>query len=220
MTTIIIVDDHVLFREGLRLVMAGWDGFEVVGEASDGEAALRLARTVMPDLALMDVSMPGMDGIEATRRLTCELPTTRVVMLTVSEHEDDLFRALKNGACGYVLKNVSSHELREKLGQVLQGEAPLSGLMAAKIIKELSQASGKLASARGSNLELLTEREQQVLELVAQGRSNAEVAQQLFLSENTVKKHVRNVLQKLHVNNRVQAALYALAQGLIDRPPQ
>jgi DNA-binding NarL/FixJ family response regulator len=214
MKTIIVVDDHVLFREGLRFIIERWGDFRLVGEASHGGEALEIARQVRPDVVLMDIAMPRMDGIEAVRRITAELPGTRVVMLTVSESEEDLFRALKNGACGYVLKSVKPVDLRSMLNGLLDGEAPLSARMAGKIIKEFGREPDRAEEA-GRQGSSLTPRETEVLELVAAGLSNAEVAERLVISENTVKKYLHNILEKLHLNNRVEAAVYAVRRGLI-----
>lgn len=215
MKTVLVVDDHVLFRAGLRYIIEQWDDFSIVGEASDGGEALSLARKLSPDLVLMDVAMPRVDGIEAVRRIKGDLPGSQVVMLTVSESEDDLFRALKNGAAGYVLKNVKPETLRSMLNGVLDGEAPLSSRMAAKIVKEFNQRKGE-PEARVPELGSLTPRETEVLELVAAGLSNSEVASRLVISENTVKKYLHNILEKLQLNNRVEAAVYAVRKGLVQ----
>ncbi len=214
MKTIIVVDDHELFRAGLRFVIERWEDFRLLGEASDGEEAIELARRVQPDIVLMDIAMPRMDGIEAVRRIKAELSAIQVVMLTVSESEEDLFRALKHGATGYVLKSVKSAELRRMLSGILDGEAPLSSRMAAKIIQEFKQGTDREATA-GLEESPLTPRETQVLELVAAGLSNPEVASRLVISENTVKKHLHNILEKLHLTNRVEAAVFAVRQGMI-----
>jgi DNA-binding NarL/FixJ family response regulator len=214
MKTVLVVDDHVLFRSGLRYIIEKWDDFSIIGEASDGLEALDLARQLCPDLVLMDVAMPGMDGIEAVRRIKTDLPGAHVIMLTVSESEDDLFRALKNGASGYLLKNVKPKTLRSMLNGVLDGEAPLSSRMAAKIVKEFSQGKDDVKS-RIPELGSLTPRETEVLELVAAGLSNSEVANRLVISENTVKKYLHNILEKLQLNNRVEAAVYAVRKGLV-----
>ncbi|MEJ2013775.1 MAG: response regulator transcription factor [Anaerolineales bacterium] len=214
MKTVLVVDDHVLFRSGLRYIVEKWDDFSIIGEASDGMEALDLARQLCPDLVLMDVAMPGMDGIEAVRRIKTDLPGAHVIMLTVSESEDDLFRALKNGASGYLLKNVKPKTLRSMLNGVLDGEAPLSSRMAAKIVKEFSQGKDDVKS-RIPELGSLTPRETEVLELVAAGLSNSEVANRLVISENTVKKYLHNILEKLQLNNRVEAAVYAVRKGLV-----
>ncbi len=216
MTTVLLVDDHVLFREGLRSLMSRWGDFDVVGEAADGAEALELARELLPDLVLMDVTMPVMDGLEATRRIVREVPTVRVVMLTVSEDQEDLLQALKNGAQGYLLKNTPSAKLVDYLRGVLRGESALSGAMATKVLAEFMQPRAPADALCRVALEPLSARELQVLQLVAEGLSNAEIGERLYLSENTVKKHLRNILQKLHLNNRVQVAVYAAREGLLQ----
>lgn len=215
MNTILIADDHVLFREGIRALIGHWDDFKVVGEASNGSQAVEMALELKPDILLMDVHMPVMDGIEATRRLTRELPDIRIVMLTVSEDEDDLFRAIKFGAHGYVLKDTPSKRLHDELRRLLKGETPLSGLMATKMLEEISQP-GSPSQAQGEARESLSEREKEVLCLLAEGLSNSQIAERVHLSENTVKKHLRSILEKLHLNNRIEAAVYAVKEGLVS----
>lgn len=215
MNSILIVDDHILFREGIRGIIGHWDDFEVCGEASNGAEAIKMAHEMLPDIILMDIHMPVMDGLEATRRISGELPSTRIVILTISEDEEDLFKAIQYGAQGYVLKDTPSKRLHDELRKLLQGETPLSGLMATKVLEEFNRATGQHHPSC-EQCEPLTEREQQVLELVVNGMSNVEIAEQIFLSENTVKKHLRNILEKLHLNNRVEAAVYAVRRGLVD----
>lgn len=213
MNTILLVDDHVLFREGLFSLMQRWEDFEVVGEASNGQQAILMSRDYLPDLVLMDITMPVMNGLEATKRITRELPTTRVVILTVSEDEENLFEAIKSGAAGYILKDAPSRRLHDQLRGVMRGESPLSGAVATKMLAEFNRQSEKHGSTEVE--EPLTEREQEVLQHVSEGLSNQEIAERLCLSENTIKKHLRNILQKLHLNNRVQAAVFAAREGLI-----
>ncbi len=215
MNTILIVDDHILFREGMHGIIDHWDDFEVCGEASNGRDALALAHDLLPDIVLMDINMPVMDGIEATRRISRELPSIRVVMLTMSEEEENLFKAIQFGAQGYILKDTPSKRLHDELRRMLHGETPLSGLMATKVLEEFNRPGGK-AQPGSEYRESLTERERTVLELIVQGLSNNEIAEKIFLSENTVKKHLRNILDKLHLNNRVEAAVYAVREGLVD----
>lgn len=215
MNTILIADDHVLFREGIRAIIGHWDDFRVVGEASNGAQAVEMALELKPDIMLMDVHMPVMDGIEATRRLTRELPDTQIVILTVSEDEDDLFRAIKFGAHGYVLKDTPSKRLHDELRRMLHGESPLSGLMVTKILEEISQPANS-AQAQADAREPLSEREKEVLCLLAEGLSNSQIAERVHLSENTVKKHLRSILEKLHLNNRIEAAVYAVKEGFVS----
>lgn len=214
MNTILLVDDHVLFREGLHSLMQHWDDFEVVGEASNGLEALELCHRLLPDVVLMDISMPVMNGLEAARRLARELPSTRVVMLTVSEGAENLFEAIKGGAQGYMLKDTPSPRLHDLLRGVMRGESPLSGPVAAKMLAEFARPAERGPEPPGT-VEPLTEREQAVLQLVAEGLSNQEIAARLCVTDNTIKKHLRNILQKLHLNNRVQAAVFAVREGLL-----
>ncbi len=206
--SVLLVDDHVLFREGLASLLRARANIQVVGGAANGEEALQRAREWMPDLILMDVRMSGMSGLEATRRIKAEMPDVRVVMLTMSDEDQDLFEAIKSGAQGYILKSTPPEDLYRYIEGVMTGEAPISGLMAAKMLSEFRVPS---AETRAEPLprEELSEREVQVLQHVAAGESNREIAAALFISENTVKKHLRNILAKLHLHNRVQAALYA-----------
>ena len=215
MTRILIVDDHVLFREGMRNIINRWGDFDVVGEASNGLEALNLAKELLPDIILMDIAMPVMDGIQATKRIASELPSIRVVMLTTSEEEEDLYNAIKAGAQGYLLKDTPSKRLHDELRRMAQGETPLSGLMATKVLKEFSRSSSPTQSP-DEYREPLTEREHQILELLVDGLSNVEIAEKVYLSENTVKKHVHNILEKFHSNNRVEAAVYAVRERLVD----
>jgi DNA-binding NarL/FixJ family response regulator len=210
---ILLADDHTLFRDGLRELISHWEEFQVVGEAADGREAVELCRQLLPDIVLMDVRMPVMSGIEATRCIGAECPATSVVMLTTSVEEKDLFEAIRQGARGYVLKDIPAHQLRERLHEVMRGEVPLSGAIAARILTELNrQQSGDA----GGVSEPLAESEIQILQLVAEGLSNEEIGARLFLSDQTVKKQLSSVLQKLHLSNRVQAAVYAVRKGLTD----
>ncbi len=209
---VLIVDDHTLFRRGVSTLLSGREDMEVVGEASDGREAVERARDLMPDVILMDIKMPEMDGLAATKQIKAELPYVRIMMLTVSETDEDLFEAVKAGAQGYLLKNVDPDYLVACVQQVQRGEVPIAPTMAAKILRELT-APAELAPPE------LTGRERQVLELLAAGKANKEIAFSLKISENTVKNHLRNILEKLHLQNRVQAALYAVKMGLA-KPPE
>ena len=215
MNSILIADDHILFREGLNGIIAHWDDFQVCGEALNGAEAIKLAHELLPDIILMDIHMPVVDGIEATRRITRELPAIRVVMLTMSEEEENLFNAIKCGGQGYILKDTPSKRLHDELRRMLHGESPLSGLMATKFLEEFSRTSSQ-ADTGMDYREPLSEREQRILELLVQGLSNSEIAENIFLSENTIKKYLHNILEKLHLNNRVEAAVYAVREGLVD----
>lgn len=215
MKTILIVDDHILFREGMRNIISKWDDCQVVGEASNGREAVRLARELLPDIILMDISMPVMNGIEATKLIACELPTTYIVILTMSEEREDLFNAIKFGAQGYILKDTPSRRLHNELRKMLQGEAPLSGLMANKMLNEFGKPVSPTPPLPDCLVQL-TEREHQVLELLVEGLSNAEIAKRIYLSENTIKKYLKNIMIKLHLNNRVEAAVFAVRENLVD----
>lgn len=208
---VLIVDDHTLFRRGVSTLLSGREDMEVVGEAADGREAVERARDLMPDVILMDIKMPEMDGLAATKQIKAELPYVRIMMLTVSETDEDLFEAVKAGAQGYLLKNVDPDYLVACVQQVQRGEVPIAPTMAAKILRELT------APAEHAPPEL-TGRERQVLELLAEGLANKEIAFSLKISENTVKNHLRNILEKLHLQNRVQAALYAVKMGLAQTP--
>lgn len=210
---ILLADDHALFRKGLAGLLAAEPDFEVVGQAATGKEAIALARDLMPDLVLMDIFMPEWDGLEATRRLKDELPYVRVVILTISEKEETLFEAIKAGAQGYLLKGIEPPELFEMLRGLGRGEAALSRGMAAKILKEFSRRDPPARPA-DSPVTRLTPREREVLTHVSQGLSNKLVAAQLGVSENTVRNHLRNILEKLHLENRVQAAAFALRHNL------
>jgi DNA-binding NarL/FixJ family response regulator len=187
---------------------------EVVGEAGDGIEAIAHARATEPDIILMDVRMPRCDGLEATRRIRHEMPGVKIVMLTVADDDEDLLEAIKSGAEGYLLKDLEPGQLYHMLKRVSRGEAPLSGLMAAKILgkfAELDKDNNEETEAKTN----LTAREKDVVELVVEGRTNREIASSLTISENTVKIHVRKILEKLQARNRVQVAVYAVSQGLV-----
>ncbi len=210
--SLLLADDHTLFRDGLRELISHWEEFQVVGEAVDGQEAVDLCRERLPDIVLMDIQMPVMNGVEAARRIRKELPSVRVVMLTASEEEKNLYEAIKNGAQGYILKDTPARRLRSQLKGVMEDDAPLSGSIATKILAEFNRQHGEA----NVPFEPLAEREIQILQLVAEGLSNEEIGTRLFLSEQTVKKQLSNVLQKLHLNNRVQAAVYAVRNGLAE----
>jgi DNA-binding NarL/FixJ family response regulator len=215
---VLLVDDHALFRRGVASLLAAESDFEVVGEVGDGLRALEMARELMPDVILMDISMPGMNGLEATRRIKAEMPYVSIVILSASDGDRDLFEAVKSGARGYLLKKIDPQALYGTLRGVVHGEAPVSRVMAARLLEEFARQARPAAPAAPGSAEL-TAREKEVLELVAQGKSNKEIAVALSIAENTAKNHLKNILEKLHLGNRVQAATFAIRQGLVAQPP-
>ncbi|HET7435437.1 MAG TPA: response regulator transcription factor [Thermoanaerobaculia bacterium] len=213
---ILIADDHALFRDGLRsLLMA--QGHEVVGEAKNGREAIALTRELQPDLVLMDVSMPELDGINATREITAEMPNIKVVILTASEEEVKLFDAIKSGAQGYLLKNLEADAFFDLLDRASRGEPALTPALARKLLQEFARPVAAEPSAPApSEEETLTSREREVLELMVEGvTSNRKLAKRLDLSENTVKFHVRNILDKLRLHNRAEVVGYALRNKIL-----
>jgi DNA-binding NarL/FixJ family response regulator len=208
---LLLVDDHALFRKGLASLLQREKDFQIVAEAQNGTEAIKKAAQLKPDLILMDIHMPDTDGIEATRRIREMLPATRVVILTISEEEKDLFEAIKCGAHGYLLKKLEPEELCAMLRGVFEGEAPISRSTASKILKEFA-AQGRRKSATEQEEEL-SAREKDVLQLLASGLTNKEIGNKLAIAENTVKNHLKNILAKLHLENRVQAATFALRKG-------
>ncbi|HTM09947.1 MAG TPA: response regulator transcription factor [Verrucomicrobiae bacterium] len=207
---VLLVDDHPLFRTGLAALLAKEGGFEIVGEAQDGIEALAKAKELKPELVLMDISMPRCDGLEATRRIRKALPWIKIVMLTILETEKKLFEAIKAGADGYILKNVKPEALFATLRGIAAGEAAISQVTANKIIGEFAEPPQE----GRDNREDLTDREREVLQFLTQGLTNKEIGQKLNVAENTVKNHLKNILGKLQVENRVQAATLALKEGL------
>ena len=212
-TRVLVADDHALFRKGVTELLRGTDGFTVVGEAQDGRDAVAKALALLPDVVLMDVYMPGMDGIEAARRIKAALPSTKIVVLTVSEEDQKLFEAVRAGAYGYLLKNVEPEELFRTLRGVVRGEAFVTPSMAAKILEEFTRQVR--APQKGTTSAGLSPREREVLELLTRGSVNKEIAAALEISENTVKNHLKNIMEKLHLENRVQVVAYALREGLV-----
>ena len=213
---ILLVDDHLLFRKGLSRLLDAQPDFEVVGEATDGLEAVGQTELLRPDLVLMDIRMPNCDGLEATRRIKAQMPGVRVVMLTVSDNEQDLATAVRYGADGYLLKDLLPETLFQHLRGVMAGEAPISRTMTGKLFRQLAQRS-RPATQIASNA-VLSARECEVLALVVDGYSNQEIAEELGIAHNTVKNHLRNILTKLGVRNRAQAAAYAVSNGLVCLP--
>jgi DNA-binding NarL/FixJ family response regulator len=212
-TRVLVVDDHALFRKGVASLLGDTEGFTVVGEARDGREAVAKAQALTPDVVLMDIYMPGMDGLEAVRRIKQARPSVRIIMLTVSEEDQSLFEALKAGAHAYLLKSVEPEELFRTLRGIVRGEAFLSPSMAAKLLDEFARKSG--AGAGEAAAARVSAREQEVLELLTGGAVNKEIAAALGISENTVKNHLKSIMEKLHAENRVQVVAYALRKGLV-----
>jgi DNA-binding NarL/FixJ family response regulator len=215
---VLIVDDHALFRRGLMLVLESEPGIEVVGEAEDGEDAVAKAEATAPDVVLMDVRMPKLSGIGATKAVAAVLPTSKIIMLTVSDEEEDLYEAIRAGAAGYLLKEISIEEVADAVRAVVQGQTLISPSMASKLITEFQNLSRMTNDRSQVPAPKLTDRELEVLRLVAQGMTNREVADQLYIAENTVKNHVRNILEKLHLHSRMEAVLYAVRENLLELP--
>jgi DNA-binding NarL/FixJ family response regulator len=212
-----IIDDQELFRRGLIMLVGAEDDIEVVGEASDGEDAAALAEDKAPDVILMDVRMPRMSGTEACLTIKQVAPSAKIIMLTMSDEEADLYDAIKNGASGYLLKDASIDEVSQAIRLVADGQSLISPSMAAKLLEEfktISRTGGKPVEMAPK----LTDRELEVLNLVARGLNNREIARDLYISENTVKNHVRNILEKLQLHSRMEAVMYAVREKLLDLP--
>lgn len=212
---LLLVDDQALFREGLRILLSVWDDLEVVGEASNGQEALAVATAVNPDVILMDLRMPVMDGVTATRRLQQVQPNSRVIVLTTFDDDEHVFDGLRAGAVGYLLKDVSSEKLVEAIRTTARGDSFLQPSVAAKVLAEFTRLNQKPTAPPQPLIEALSERELEILRIVATGASNKEIAHQLFITEGTVKNHITNILGKLGVRDRTQAALKARDLGLL-----
>ena len=207
--SVLIVDDHAVVRQGLRTFLELHDEIEVVGEAANGVEAVEQTRQLLPEVVLMDLVMPEMDGIEATRSIRALSPSTQVIVLTSFTEDDKVFSSIKAGALGYLLKNVSPPDLVRAIQAAHRGEVQLNPEIARRLMDEFSTKTSKPVPQE------LTEREMDVIRLIARGLSNREIAQELVLSEKTVKTHVSNILSKLHLSDRTQAAIYALREGLV-----
>jgi two-component system NarL family response regulator len=217
---VLVADDQVLFRRGLGAVLGLEDDIQVVAEAGDGAAAVARATETAPDVVLMDVRMPRLNGIEAARRIRELLPSTRILMLTISDEEDDLYEAIKAGANGYLLKDISAEDVATAIHAVVRGQSLISPSMASKLLNEFKALSDRATAKEQLLAPVLTSRELEVLRLVARGMSNREVAEQLYISENTVKNHMRNILEKLHLHSRIEAVMYAVRKRLLDPLPR
>lgn len=206
---IVVIDDHPLFREGVVNTLRAEQDFQIIAEGTTAAEAVKLAGEHLPDLLLLDINIPG-GGLNVVQKIAAISPVTKIVMLTASEQEDDVVQALKAGARGYIVKGVAARELKNILRAVNSGEAYVTPTLAAALLSDYKAAS---STKQKSPLDDLTEREREILELVASGKSNKEIAATLFLSEKTVKHHMTNILQKLHVRNRVEAALLAQTEA-------
>ena len=213
---VLLADDQALFRRGINAVLNGEEDIEVVAEAEDGSSAIKLAEEFVPDVVLMDVRMPGIGGIEAARQIKSSSPSTAILMLTVSDEEDDLYDAIKAGANGYLLKEVSIATVAVAIRDAMNGESFLSPTMASKLLTEFTNLSRREEQAPRPNFSSLTQREIEVLQFVAVGETNRKIADKLGISENTVKNHVRNILEKLHLHDRMAAAMYAVEAQLLN----
>jgi DNA-binding NarL/FixJ family response regulator len=214
---VLVVDDQELFRRGLVMLLGLEPGIEVVGEASDGVEGTNFATSDAPDVVLLDVRMPRRSGIEACLAIKDAVPSAKIIMLTVSDEEADLYEAVKSGAAGYLLKDSSIEEVAQAVRVVADGQSLISPSMAVKLIDEFKQMSRPEREHVPGGLRL-TERELEVLRLVAKGMNNREIARQLYISENTVKNHVRNILEKLQLHSRMEAVMYAVREKLLDLP--
>ena len=214
---ILIADDHELFRRGLRMVLEDEDDIAVVGEVGDGASAVQLAIDEAPDVMVMDVRMPQLSGIEAAIKIKESLPHTKILMLTISDEEDDLYEAIKAGANGYLLKEISIDEIGNAVRSVHAGQSLISPSMASKLLNEFASMIKREEEEKEQvPAPKLTPREMEVLEHVAKGMNNREIAKALFISENTVKNHVRNILEKLHLHSRMEAVVYAVREKLLE----
>jgi len=210
---VLVVDDHDLFRTGLRSLLEE-HGVQVVGEASNGEQAVRLSRELAPDVVVMDLNMPGMTGVEATRKISGVVPLARVVVLTISDQDTDVIDAIVAGACGYLLKDASIDDLLRGISSAAIGESLISPHIAAKVLQRV-RAANTLPGAADAIRSELSDREIEVLKLIANGKDNSEIARELFISPKTVKNHISNILMKLQIENRIQAAVYAVRSGIV-----
>jgi DNA-binding NarL/FixJ family response regulator len=216
---VLIADDHAFFRRGLEVVLQGEPGLELVGQASDGQEAVQLAVEVMPDVVLMDIRMPKMTGIEAARQMKEVAPSAKIVILTISDEDDDLFEAIRAGASGYLLKDIPLDELADSVRAVYGGQSLINPSMAGKLLTEfatLARRDAEEEPAKHAPAPKLTDREMEVLRLVARGMNNRDIAKELYISENTVKNHVRNILEKLQIHSRMEAVMIAVREKLIE----
>ena len=212
---VLVVDDHALFRRGITSVLAGQKSLEIVDEAIDGLEAIEKAEATNPDVIIMDLNMPRCSGLEATQALQTKMPQVNILVLTVSDNEADLFAAVKFGAKGYILKNTEPEDLIQAIFHIAQGGVIISPTMATKLLTEFKGLEAQVKTGVPQETADLSPREVEVLQLVSQGATNKEIADSLFISENTAKTHLRNIMEKLHLANRSQAAAYAVGKGLV-----
>jgi two-component system NarL family response regulator len=213
---VLVVDDHALFRRGLQMVLEQEPDIEVVGEASDGSEAVQKASDTLPDIVLMDVRMPKRGGIDACTAIHDAVPSTKIIMLTISDEEADLYDAIKAGAMGYLLKEISIEEVASAIRAVHGGQSLISPSMASKLLTEFASMIKRTDDRQQVPTPRLTDREMEVLKLVAKGLNNRDIAKQLFISENTVKNHIRNILEKLQLHSRMEAVVYAVREKLLE----
>ncbi|MDP2102291.1 MAG: response regulator transcription factor [Methylotenera sp.] len=212
---VLIIDDHTLFRSGIRLLLERQEGFEVVGEAGDGLDGAKRAKTLKPDVVLLDLHMPGTSGLSAIPLLLEEAPQAQIVMLTVSEDAEDLIDAMRAGACGYLLKNIDTDFLLDSIRRAANGESVMSPQMAVRVADAIRKPQNNNLNATSFSVEL-SPREREVIIKLARGGSNKDIARALNMAESTVKIHVQSILRKLNLSSRVQAAVYAVEHGLVD----
>jgi DNA-binding NarL/FixJ family response regulator len=213
---VMVADDHALFRRGLQMVLEAEPDIDLVGEASDGVEAVEKSQELMPDVILMDVRMPKRSGIEAAREIKDSLPHVKILMLTISDEEADLYEAIKAGASGYLLKEIPIEEVADAIRSVWAGQSRISPSMASKLLTEFAAMTKASDEKPQMPAPKLTDREMEVLRLVAQGLNNRDIAGRLFISENTVKNHIRNILEKLHLHSRMEAVVYAVREKMIE----
>jgi DNA-binding NarL/FixJ family response regulator len=213
---VLVVDDHALFRRGLQMVLEQEPDVEVVGEASDGSEAVTVASDTLPDVVLMDVRMPRRGGIDACTAIKDAVPSAKIIMLTISDEEADLYEAVRAGAMGYLLKEISIEEVASAIRAVHGGQSLISPSMASKLLTEFAAMSRRSEERQQVPTPRLTDREMEVLKLVARGLNNRDIAKELFISENTVKNHIRNILEKLQLHSRMEAVVYAVREKLLE----
>jgi len=213
---VLVADDHALFRRGLQMVLEAEPDIDLVGEASDGVEAIERSQELMPDVILMDVRMPKRSGIEAASQIKDLLPHVKILMLTISDEEADLYDAIKAGASGYLLKEIPIDEVADAIRSVWAGQSRISPSMASKLLNEFAAMSKATGDRSQVPAPRLTDREMEVLRLVAKGMNNRDIAKELYISENTVKNHIRNILEKLHLHSRMEAVVYAVREKLLE----